>query len=301
MSHNDLDGLGCQLVLKWTYGDLFFKTVSYSTIRETLLDLNDVLIHDRSKTTVIISDLSFNLDTAILLMETVQNSPDVRFIIADHHVRSTDIIDLFKLAPKNLINLYDTNMCSASILYYYFNTQHKYIKEFIDLVNVYDMWFSSDDRFGDSLVLNELYESYVHSDFFSEMKTNRMSDKLISKLSKTKDKMDSFISNIPNNPLIYYNDFICIAHIDRYKSTLQNYLDLPIMVFISSNLNFSIRLSNNMSDAEVEYFTQRFIEYFRLNHVDWYYAHRQVFGFNSTGDIFADIDHFIGFLGTLPR
>ena len=302
ISHNDLDGLGCQVVLKWTHGDIFFKTASYSTINNTLKDLIDILQYDRTKTTVIISDISFNTETAILLIELVESAPNIRFIIADHHIRSSQVLDIFKLAPKNLINLHDINMCSASILYYYYNITHRHIKDFIDLINVYDMWITADDRFQEALVLNELYESYSYNDFLYEMRSYKMSDKMMTKLGKTSNKISSFISSIDSNPLIYKNDYICISHIDRYKSVLQHHLDLPIMVFISSNLNFSIRLSNNLSDYDVDYLTKKFIQYFKGKNVEWYYAHRQVFGFNSSGtDIFSDIDDFINFLGSLSR
>lgn len=298
LTHNDLDGVGCQVVIRWQYRDVFFKSISYNIIIDTLKELEQLLEYDRSKTHIFISDISFKMNELELLKQICNNNPSVKFIMSDHHLRDKEILSIYKSMPLNFIDLYSTERCSASTLFYYFNINNLKIKNLIDTINSYDMWLSNNNNFLDSLVLNEIYESMTHNDFLSNISYyGQFQDVITRKFEKTKKKIQSFKDSIIDNSSIYYNNNVCVAYLDKYKSILQYYIDKPIIIIISSNFNFSIRLSNKLTDAEIIQYREIFFDYFKLNGYDYYYAHKQVFGFNSTiNRVYEDIDSFITFI-----
>jgi oligoribonuclease NrnB/cAMP/cGMP phosphodiesterase (DHH superfamily) len=298
ITHKDLDGVGCQLILRHQFQDVHFHTTSYNILKQTLTDLEDLLSYDKSKNLIIISDISMTHIELDKLVHIATMNPLVKFVYADHHIRTQKENAIVKMAPKNFIDVFDDKRCSASILYYYYNINANRLKEIIDLINVYDMWIDDSSMFYDALVLNELYESVDHWDFLNNISNyGKISDYLKNKELKVRDKMNTFVSNIDNNSLIYYDDKICVAHIDRYKSLLQNSLNRPISIIISSNLNFSVRLSNKLKDYEVKDYTELFFKFFESHNITFYHAHRQVFGFNSNGSSVEDqIDELISFI-----
>lgn len=299
LSHNDLDGIGCQVVLRWQYTNVYYKTISYNRIYDTLVELDNNLDYDRTKSQIFISDLSLKPNEILLLKTICEKNPDVKIILADHHIRTSDIIELYKSFPKNFIDLHTEQQCSAMILFYYFGINNNKIRELIENINSYDLWLVDRPNFIDSLILNEIYESMSHQDFFNSIGFyGNVKEDISRKMEKTKSKIQSFQDGISQNNYIYYNDKIVVAHIDRYKSILQYYLDRPISVIISSNFNFSVRLSNILKDYELIDIRNTFFEYFKSKNYNYYYAHKQVFGFNSTEmTVIDDIDSFLLFIG----
>lgn len=299
LSHNDLDGIGCQVVLRWQYTNVYYKTISYNRIYDTLVELDNNLDYDRTKSQIFISDLSLKPNEILLLKTICEKNPDVKIILADHHIRTPDIVELYKSFPKNFIDLHTEQQCSAMILFYYFGVNNNKIRELIELVNSYDLWLVDRPNFMDALILNEIYESMSHQDFFNSIGFyGNIKEDITRKIDKSKTKIQSFQDGIVQNNYIYYNDKIVVAHIDRYKSILQYYLDRPISVIISSNFNFSVRLSNSLKDYELIDIRNVFFEYFNERKYNYYYAHKQVFGFNSTETtVIDDIDSFLLFIG----
>lgn len=297
LSHNDLDGVGCQVVLRWQFGDVYFKSISYSKIIETFNDLDSTLSYDRSKTQVIISDLALKDDEIELLKSICIKYPDVKFIIADHHLRSLSAVKMYETFPNNFIDLHNENRCSAMILFYYYGINNIKIRDFIHLVNVYDLWIDNDSKFEEALLINEIYESMLHSDFFAGIGMyGNLKDDITRKTDKTLQKIQSIRDSIDNNEMIFVDDKLFIAQIDRYKSIVQYYLKRDISIIISSNFNFSIRLSNGLKDYELLRLQESFFDFFKREGYDYYHAHKQVFGFNSSEEkIIDDIDIFIAF------
>ena len=298
LSHNDLDGVGCQVVLRWQFTNVYFKTISYNRIYDTLVELESTLQYDRNKSQVIISDLSLKENEIILLRDICIKNPEMKFIFADHHLRLPTTVELYKTFPKNFIDLYSESQCSALILFYYYGINNTKIRDLIEQINSYDLWLIDKNNFMDSLLLNELYESMSHQDFFNGIGFNgNLKDDIVRKTTKIKQKIQSFKDSIDDNSYIFYNDMVVIAHIDRYKSILQYSLDRPISIIISSNLNFSIRLSNSLKDYEVIEIRDLFFKFFENTQNIYYYAHKQVFGFNSSEEtVINDIDTFLQFI-----
>lgn len=295
--HSDLDGLGCQLVLKSKFNDIFYMNIHHNEVIQTLIDLEENLKVDRNKQNIIFGDLSLGLDEFKIIKRIVEDNKNITFIFADHHIRTKELSQFIKDIPSNFIDLYDIKRSSASILLYYFNVQHKYLRELIDIINIYDLWVTKDEKFKESLIINELYESVGHRVFFDNIQGFKLNDYLLNKYNKILNKVDKFIISAPNNQLIYTNDKICLAHLDNYKSIIQYYFNRDIVIFISSNLNFSFRLSNNLKDYEIDDITKKFFMLFERKGIIYYHAHKQVFGFNSTPEhLNTDIDDLIMFI-----
>lgn len=298
ISHNDLDGVCCQCLIRWELNDVHYQPTSYHRLDDTLGDLFDNLSYNQSLNTVIISDISLRYNQLLKIKEMTEQYPKVKFIVADHHVRDKKILEVYKTMPKNFIDLYSVKQCSSLILYQYFGINNIRLKELTYTVNAYDMWNTKEPEFEDSLVLNELYEATTHNTFFNGIGFHgSLKEELNRKKTKIETKIKKFKKTIDTNEYIYYNDTIVIAHIDKYKSILQYELNKPISIIISSNLNFSIRLSNDLTDANLRRYSNLFFDYFNKNNYDFYYAHKQVFGFNSNSiNIMDDIEQFISLL-----
>lgn len=301
LSHNDLDGIGCQVVIRWQYSDVYYKSISYNKILDTLNELDSTLSYDRSKTQVIISDLSFKENEVVILKNICEKYPTVKFIMADHHLRPINVSNLYKAFTKNFIDLHTESKCSALILFYYYGINNTKIRDFVGLINSYDMWITDANNFEESLLLNEIYESMSHQDFFSGVGLyGNLKEDITRKTDKITQKIQSIKDGIECNELIFVSDKAFIAHIDRYKSIVQYYLNRDISIIISSNYNFSIRLSNSLKDYELIELRNSFFDFFNREGYEYYHAHKQVFGFNSNENkIIEDIDTFISFTAEL--
>jgi len=149
LSHFDLDGRGCSIVLKNVFKNIEFIPVKYGSVDETCRKI-DFEKYD----IVIMTDVSpesieiFNLSN--------------KFILIDHHDTSTHLNsekDLRFVIPGK----------SASILVKeFFETLFKidlsYLNKLCNIINNYDLWNTNED-WDVSWSFNELYFKMYHHDF----------------------------------------------------------------------------------------------------------------------------------------
>lgn len=147
ISHYDLDGMGCQIVLANVFTNISFINTSFYNLDEKLESLDyskyDYVIvtdvHPENKNTIYLSD---------------------KIILIDHH--PSDMHD-----PKNNhYVIHDKGKCATVLTKHFveklYNVKLSELNEFVNLVNDYDMWILKDTR---SKQLNDLMFHYYKSSF----------------------------------------------------------------------------------------------------------------------------------------
>ncbi|MFA5484950.1 MAG: DHH family phosphoesterase [Candidatus Pacearchaeota archaeon] len=138
ISHYDLDGAGCQIVLANVFDNVTFISTSFYNIDEKLESI-DYSKYDY----VIITDVHPENKNLLYLSDKI--------ILIDHH--PSDMHD-----PNNNHFVIDNkNVCATTLTKHFFekmfNEKLSHLDEFVYLVNDYDMWILKDKR---SKQLNDL-------------------------------------------------------------------------------------------------------------------------------------------------
>ncbi len=149
LTHKDLDGCGCSIVLGNTFprNNIKFWYTNYNQINSVLENLN----YD-------------NYDFIILTDISPSNRPDLinqdKLILLDHHDSAKIYEDKI---GKNIVNnktcgtLLVKKWCEAT-----FGVNLSYLNTFATIVNDYDLWIHDDPR---SKKLNELFYFYWQDNF----------------------------------------------------------------------------------------------------------------------------------------
>ena len=147
VSHLDLDGVGCSIVLQNIYKNIEFKSLKYGDVDEFLKTVNF-----KNYDCVILTDISpehietFDLSDKIFLL--------------DHHETALK----FHCPEKNrLINT--KNSASVFVKEFFeklFNLDFYYLNDLISIIDDFDTWKLKDSR---SRPFNELYFKMYESDF----------------------------------------------------------------------------------------------------------------------------------------
>ena len=144
LSHIDLDGYGCQLIMKHTPFSCSFYNANYGAEVKEQLDLivQNIKKSDNLEHLVLISDLNLSVDEAKWLDKEVQklsSKHNVELLLLDHHGSGEDCATRF-----DWYNL-DTTKCATKIVYEYaknnFELQEpSWMKQFVTIVNAVDLW-----------------------------------------------------------------------------------------------------------------------------------------------------------------
>ncbi len=147
ISHRDLDGIGCRIVLSNYFDSVVSIESNYEEINE------------------IVSQINFNNYDAVIITDI---SPDEKLIqdcdnliLIDHHDTAIHLHD-----PENFRFVYEGDsgtMMTKQFLEHVFSMSLSYLDEIVYLINDYDMWIHNDKR---SKLLNLLYYRYWGDGFF---------------------------------------------------------------------------------------------------------------------------------------
>jgi oligoribonuclease NrnB/cAMP/cGMP phosphodiesterase (DHH superfamily) len=152
VSHKDLDGVACSVVISNVFKNVEYISLKYGDVNNCLINL-DFTKYDA----VIITDISPET-------EEVFNLSDKIFLL-DHHSTSVH------LHNEKLNRIVIEGKCAASLCKDFFENLFKidlsYLNDFIRIVNDYDLWILSDEK---SWIFNELYFKYYDCDFRKRFK-----------------------------------------------------------------------------------------------------------------------------------
>lgn len=150
ISHNDMDGVGCNIVLNNAFKNVTFINTNYDDINEYLEELNL-----KKYDIIIISDISPETQPEIL------DAIDRPVVLLDHHETALHFHnpDKFRFID---VKISGTMMCKIfceTVL----NISLSYLDELVFLINDYDMWHKTDER---STKMNILFYFYWEKKFY---------------------------------------------------------------------------------------------------------------------------------------
>lgn len=152
LSHTDLDGYSCQLVMRYTPYKIFNYNANYGAeVKQTLEVILENIQKTDSSAIILITDLNLTFDESKWLNNEVnklnENKKDITIILLDHHGSGEDS------ANKYEWYFLDTNRCATKITYDYVKEHFEFnepswMKKFVDVVNAVDLWkMEEEDNF----------------------------------------------------------------------------------------------------------------------------------------------------------
>ncbi len=133
LSHIDLDGYGCQLVMSYTPYTMISYNANYGAeVLERLKEILEAIKSHKDDATILISDLNLYPDESRMLNKAVQDLCDrgrnINIILLDHHGSGEES------AKKYEWYYLDTARCATKIVY-------DYALENFDLHDLHNWWF----------------------------------------------------------------------------------------------------------------------------------------------------------------
>jgi len=180
VSHNDLDGSVCQIILGQVYNNITLINRSFYDIDKTLLDI-DYSLYDH----VIITDIHPNDHKLINISDKI--------ILIDHHKVAMPIHDPSKF------HYVMTNKCAAVYVKRFVEALYKidlsYLDNLVYVTNDYDMYTLNNPK---SVWLNDLMMTYKCEKFISSFYNGRtrFTEKEMEFLRSRRDKFDKIWDNL---------------------------------------------------------------------------------------------------------
>ena len=144
LSHIDLDGYSCQLIMKYTPYNIFNSNANYGAEVKQKLDIILEKIRSHKQTSLIlITDLNLTADESRWLNSEVhklnESKKRVTITLLDHHGSGEDS------ANKYPWYYLDTSRCATKITYDYVKEHFEFdepswMNKFVNVVNAVDLW-----------------------------------------------------------------------------------------------------------------------------------------------------------------
>lgn len=153
ITHNDMDGAGCAILMKKHFHDLSVFYLDYDNIDNFIMD------NWEKYTYLIITDVSPKLET----IEYINNK--IKFKIIDHHKTSKTFI-------KYPNTIYDTKKSATLLTFEWLLNKNKEINAYKDLsyaINDFDLW---ENRIKKSRELNIIFTFYGSKKFTKRFLSN---------------------------------------------------------------------------------------------------------------------------------
>jgi len=144
LSHIDLDGYSCQLVMSYTPYTIYSYNANYGAeVMNRLEQIIEAIQKRNEDATILVTDLNLSLDEAKWLTKEVENfnqkNLDINILLLDHHG-----------SGQNAANKYewyylDTTRSATKITYEYAKEHFsldapEWMEKFVDVVNAVDLW-----------------------------------------------------------------------------------------------------------------------------------------------------------------
>ena len=247
LSHNDMDGVACELVLGTKFN---FETIlhsSYINIVEKLKLIDEIITVHSS--TVFITDLMFDEEAFIELVRLAMNHPHVNFIYIDHHDYIGPELELLGKINNmdNVFVKHDTSKCATKLCYDFIKSTDKDLDRFVRFVNAYDIYLEELPEFKIGYILNTVFWAIKASAFKSIMRSNdfKFPKNFLKINNEIVEKKNKKFKSLEEQGLIVkdYDNQILLAFSDTYKSDyVHDYEGFKAYILpYESNNNISVR------------------------------------------------------------
>lgn len=203
LSHYDLDGIACQILLS-KKGDIVRRLCSYNTLDIELCWVEDRLLETRYISEVYITDLSLTDLQCDKIYSLAEKYNDISFIIIDHHLHQ------LKPTEQGNVKIIQSTETAATELV----RQHLDIKnnKFLDAVVAFDTWSMFSPDFSIGLILNYIFFNSKANSFFyrfEDMKLPNLSDER--RYKEHFEKVEKNFKTLENKNLIILKDNIVLS------------------------------------------------------------------------------------------
>jgi len=144
LSHIDLDGYSCQLVMKYTPYKLYNYNANYGAeVRQRLEQILEALRKSKESALILITDLNLTADESRWLHGEVaklnESKKDVKITLLDHHGSGEES------AKKYEWYYLDVSRCATKITYDYAKEhfeldEPEWMEKYVNVVNAVDLW-----------------------------------------------------------------------------------------------------------------------------------------------------------------
>lgn len=144
LSHTDLDGYSCQLIMRYTPYDILNYNANYGAeVKQKLDMILEAIKKENKPATIMITDLNLTADESRWLNKEVNTLNDsnkkVTLILLDHHGSGEDS------ANKYEWYFLDTLRCATKITYDYVRENFEFneptwMNKYVNIVNAVDLW-----------------------------------------------------------------------------------------------------------------------------------------------------------------
>ncbi|MEA2091374.1 MAG: phosphoesterase, partial [Campylobacterota bacterium] len=144
LSHIDLDGYSCQLVMKFTPYKIFNYNANYGAeVKQKLELMLENIRKNKGSSLILITDLNLTFDESRWLNNEVnkmnENKKDVTLTLLDHHGSGEDSANKYKWY------FLDTARSATKITYDYAKEhfeldEPEWMNKFVNVVNAVDLW-----------------------------------------------------------------------------------------------------------------------------------------------------------------
>lgn len=212
ITHNDLDGLGCAVLIKKFFsGQIKTAYLGYDDI-DSYIEEN-MNYYDR----IIITDVSPSYGAVEML------AGEKEVLIIDHHATSHALTDFH-------FTVHDTSKCATMLTYEYLiqnGMKAENYKNFAECINDIDMWhLKRDDSLKMGVLFNLMGISRMEERFLNEPYTEfNDTEKLLITLEE--ERRDNYINKALKN-LYTFKDVnglnVCVVFAESYASELGNHI-----------------------------------------------------------------------------
>jgi oligoribonuclease NrnB/cAMP/cGMP phosphodiesterase (DHH superfamily) len=211
ITHNDLDGAGCGIIVKNIHSSAEIKHLDYKEVDDYILR------NYKDYNQIIITDVTPRKETIELL------SKNSKLLVFDHHKTSTHLIN------KDYA-IIDMTKCATLLTYEWALKIDKAIErycDFVRLVNDYDLW---NKEFPESEDLNILFTTLGIERFTERFLKNsdvKFTESELLLINVEKDNLKKALEDALNNNRIYkdkWDNTFCLTFTEHYNSEIGDYL-----------------------------------------------------------------------------
>ena len=269
LSHNDLDGISSQIVLKQVHQNIKLYNCNYDKIDEYIEYLDNDCHHFRPSI-VYVTDLSFSYEQGKHLAHLVHDHPGVKFVYIDHHPYEEKLESLFQKMSKKLDNftyVHTEKACATKLTYKYLVKQYglddERLGKYVEQVNAYDIWQMESEHFKGGFLLNELfYKKRLKPYYFEMVNRYQITDTHKQEYKALVKEKNKYFDGVKEQGLIFTEENKMFIFADQFKSWVTvDWSEYDIHVIGSTYARISVRLNGKYSTEEAKEIQEHVIEH----------------------------------------
>lgn len=211
ITHADMDGAGCSIIMSRLFNDhmaineLDITKTSYNDLKQTI---TNVVCSSDKDMMVVITDL---LVPTAFLKTILEYEHVIKLLYIDHHERFDDRkgLESLKYLHKGKFEYRWKKGFSATSSCYEFSTSHgiptsKKLDRLVNIIDVFDEWKTTDKNFTEGLGLNEVYWDIGFDKFYNDFYDGLIwTDKMKTFVSEEFKKQDEYFESADEHNIIF--------------------------------------------------------------------------------------------------